>query len=207
MISLRVENLSFYRSDKYILKNINFNLKGGDFLYIHGYNGSGKTTLLNILATKQLNYFGDIWMNNSSSKLNSNLFNYHIKNNLLYISHLDSMYENLNVIDNISIWKNIVVNDIPESMVLDFYNLFHVYKNTYNNLSKGQRKKLTLSLLFILNKPIWLLDEPMVSLDLFSIRLLTFLIKKHLSLGGMVIYTSHHLIDFKLDQNYYNLYL
>ena len=46
---LKLENVGFSYSRKEVLKNVNFEIKKGDYLCIVGNNGAGKTTLLKIL--------------------------------------------------------------------------------------------------------------------------------------------------------------
>lgn len=46
---LKLENVGFSYDRKEILKNVNFEIKKGDYLCIVGNNGAGKTTLLKIL--------------------------------------------------------------------------------------------------------------------------------------------------------------
>ena len=58
-------------------------------------------------------------------------------------------------------------------------------------LSAGQKRKLALSRLFTASRPIWLLDEPQVSLDTASLKLLDKALKDHLAAGGIALVASH----------------
>ena len=58
-------------------------------------------------------------------------------------------------------------------------------------LSAGQKRKLALSRLFTASRPIWLLDEPQVSLDTASVKLLDRALKDHLEAGGIALVASH----------------
>lgn len=50
-MALQVENLGFYyEKDKWIFKNINFELSQGEILGIFGYSGCGKTSLAKVLS-------------------------------------------------------------------------------------------------------------------------------------------------------------
>ena len=50
MNELKIEDLTCYRGDNLVLKDLNTKLKSGDSLVIRGSNGSGKTTLLRVLS-------------------------------------------------------------------------------------------------------------------------------------------------------------
>ena len=66
------------------------------------------------------------------------------------------------------------------------------YQNTLvGNLSYGEIKKLELSRLIIEQKKLWILDEPYIGLDNYSIGLINQSIINHVEKGGMTILTSH----------------
>ena len=50
---ITINELDVYQIDKLILKNVSFNVKNGDFVYLIGKTGSGKSSLLKVL-------YGDI---------------------------------------------------------------------------------------------------------------------------------------------------
>jgi ABC-type transport system involved in cytochrome c biogenesis ATPase subunit len=58
-------------------------------------------------------------------------------------------------------------------------------------------KKLSLIRIFLAEKSIWLLDEPMVGLDRESQEVVKKLIEKHIDLGKLIIITTH--TDLKFD--------
>lgn len=64
---LKTENLSkfFYDPVEFkVLKNIEFDVKKGEFLSMIGKSGSGKSTLLYILSTMDNEYFGKLYIDN-----------------------------------------------------------------------------------------------------------------------------------------------
>ena len=50
MNELKIEDLTCYRGENLVLKDLNTKLKSGETLVIRGKNGSGKTTLLRVLS-------------------------------------------------------------------------------------------------------------------------------------------------------------
>ena len=58
-------------------------------------------------------------------------------------------------------------------------------------LSAGQKRRLSLSRLSMSERPLWLLDEPTVSLDQQSVQLVTKAAQTHLEKGGLLIATTH----------------
>ena len=64
-------------------------------------------------------------------------------------------------------------------------------------LSAGQKRKLALIRLFASPRPIWLLDEPSVSLDAASVKVLDKVIAQHLKQGGIAVVASHVALKVK----------
>jgi heme exporter protein A len=63
--------------------------------------------------------------------------------------------------------------------------------------SAGQKRRLGLARLALAKRPLWLLDEPTVSLDTDSTALLRGLIREHLDGGGMAVIATH--IDLEVE--------
>ena len=58
-------------------------------------------------------------------------------------------------------------------------------------LSAGQKRRLGLARLLLAYRPLWLLDEPTVSLDATNRVRFTELINEHLAAGGLVVAATH----------------
>ena len=80
-----------------------------------------------------------------------------------------------------------------------FFQELNLDKKFYQ-LSFGQKKKLQLLLLMLVNKPVWILDDPFSGLDSKSIQNVNTLFEKKLENKGIIILTSHQgisLNDYK----------
>lgn len=58
-------------------------------------------------------------------------------------------------------------------------------------LSQGQKRRLALARLLLVETPIWILDEPFNALDGTAIGAIRSAIEEHLRRGGIVVLTSH----------------
>ena len=68
-------------------------------------------------------------------------------------------------------------------------------KNIYS-LSAGQKRLVSLAKLMVNPGKIWLLDEPFSNLDEINQQKLQHLISAKVNDGGIVILTSHNIINF-----------
>jgi heme exporter protein A len=65
-------------------------------------------------------------------------------------------------------------------------------------LSAGQKRRLGLARLLVTGRPLWLLDEPTVSLDVASVALFAGVVRQHLAGGGAAIVATH--VDLGLPE-------
>jgi heme exporter protein A len=78
--------------------------------------------------------------------------------------------------------------------VLDRVGLKRLAEVPAQYLSAGQRKRLGLARLILSGRPLWLLDEPLSSLDASGRRLTAELIGQHCDDGGIAIVATHETL-------------
>ena len=187
---LIVKDLSIERLDKKIFENINLSLSPGNITILKGKNGSGKTTLLKAILNLLEPSFGSIYW--KGKLLRTNLYDFY--NNVTYIADKTTSLTKLNVKDNINIWKKIFLSNINDSQIevaLKTLKLENYLNQKVTTLSLGETKKLELLRLLIENKKIWVLDEPLSSLDDDSIELIKQTFEDHCAKEGSIIFSSH----------------
>ena len=62
-------------------------------------------------------------------------------------------------------------------------------------LSQGQKRRVALARLVSERRPLWLLDEPFVALDVAAVDLVAGLIGAHLQRGGLAVLTTHQPVE------------
>ncbi|MDC0056759.1 heme ABC exporter ATP-binding protein CcmA [Alphaproteobacteria bacterium] len=191
---LLANNISFYRNNSIIFKDVNLALPPQKIINITGANGIGKTTLLKILTHVLLPKKGSIFWNGKNIK--KNLFDYY--KDVTFIMDKQTSNINLSVIENIFFWKRLFSSMISKKEIDAILNLLSLsnYRNTLVNfLSNGETKKLELARLVIEQKKLWILDEPYIGLDIDAINLLNETFINHAKSGGMIIFSSHFIPD------------
>ena len=187
---LLANNIYFKRNKIEILNNINISISPNKILYIQGKNGSGKTTLLKILTNILKPKKGEIFWKGKNIKKNP--FNYY--KDVTFIMDNKTSNINLTVKENIMFWSKLFSSKTSIQQINSALKLLSLdkYQNTLvGNLSYGEIKKLELSRLIIEQKKLWILDEPYIGLDNYSIGLINQSIINHVEKGGMTILTSH----------------
>jgi heme exporter protein A len=193
--NLKVSNLSCSRYDSMLFKALNFSVSSGQLVQIEGKNGSGKTTLLKTLCGFIEPDEGEVlWR---GEKVNSVRDEYHSA--MSYIGHNNGIKSGLTCIENLKLnpayTSRLFTTDYER--VLEQYGLAG-YEDSYAySLSAGQRRRLALASLSIRNTCLWILDEPFTSLDENGKNTLKMIFQEHLLAGGMILMTSHDLIQWQ----------
>lgn len=174
-MSLTVTDLCVARGGLPILEGISFGLAEGQALVLRGPNGSGKTTLLRTIAGLQPPFAGTI----SGAE-----------DRIAYAAHADGLKATLSVEENLRFWASVFrAGDVD--LALDSFDLRALADRPAGSLSAGQKRRLGLARLLVTGRPLWVLDEPTVSLDAASVALFAEAVRRHLRGGGSALLATH----------------
>ena len=157
-----VTDLSISYCGRNILSNISFYLDDGDRLQIKGKNGSGKSSIIKLILGDDIKYNGDI----------------HIQSNLK-ISYVSQETSNLSG----SLKEYIYTNKIDETLFkailrkMDFER--EQFEKPIESFSEGQKKKVLLAKSICEQANIYIWDEPLNYIDIFSRMQIEKLIDKY----------------------------
>ncbi|MBM3518237.1 MAG: heme ABC exporter ATP-binding protein CcmA [Alphaproteobacteria bacterium] len=182
------DGLSCIRGERLVFADLSFRLDGGGALLIRGPNGSGKSTLLRLVAGLLPAAAGTLRWDDLDPR---NDPQEHARR-LHYVGHLDAVKPALSVAENLAFW--IRLRGAPaggEGAALARLGLEALFGLPARHLSAGQRRRLALARLAGAAAPLWLLDEPTVSLDEASVAALCAMIVAHRREGGMVLAATH----------------
>ncbi|WP_214229235.1 ABC transporter ATP-binding protein [Pedobacter sp. B4-66] len=161
--------------------------------WIKGVNGSGKSTLLKSMAG-MLSFQGDILINNQTS-LKKHPVKYRKMVNFSEAEPLfPTFITGLEMIDLFLSAKN--AQKSQKENLIEALKMQHYIQTPVSSYSSGMLKKLSILLAFIGNPSIILLDEPLITIDTDSLKVLYSLIhKEHNQKGTTFLITSHQPLD------------
>ena len=210
---LNIENLDVNIKEKNILKNINLKIKSGEVHVIMGPNGSGKSTLFNTI------------MRNSDYEISKNSKMEFLQYDLKIMSTTDCARkgifmsfqnpkeipgisvaeflrqakiaitgEDISIINfNMELQKEIRRLKIPPEYATRYFN---------QGFSGGEKKKIEMLQLNILQPKLALLDETDSGLDIDALKVVSENIRNYISKDNAIIIITHHreiLDSIKVD--------
>jgi heme exporter protein A len=179
-MQLTATDLACDRGGRRVFGPVSFSLGPGGYLELRGPNGTGKSSLLRLLAGFDAPVGGVLRLDGAER----------VAEAAHYVGHLDAIKPALTVRENLSFWRDFLGGG-DVAAALGAFDLTALADDPAGLLSQGQRRRLALSRLALVNRPLWLLDEPTVGLDTASLGRLETLIAKHRASGGLLVAATH----------------
>jgi len=175
-----------------VLDNVNFSVKGGEFLTIVGPNGAGKTTLIKIMATLVNATGGTVEIGGFNVKKSPEK----VRGVIGVISHNTYLYNELTAGENLKFFGKMYAipeNDRRVDEVLGETGLSDRKHDRVGTFSRGMKQRLSIARA-ILHKPsVLLLDEPYTGLDQQASASLESVLNSLTGSGITTIMISHDL--------------
>jgi heme exporter protein A len=186
---LSVTDLSCTRGDRRLFSGVDFQLKAGTCLHLQGDNGVGKTSLLrqvsglSPVSSGQVSWYGQPIADNESFRAQR-----------IYLGHDLSMKDDLSAMENLQFDAAIAGQKVTPETVCSALKRLGLRGREHlpmRVLSQGQKHRAALARLLVRQATLWILDEPVVALDVPAQAAVGQLLKEHLDEGGMALVTSH----------------
>ena len=169
---LAIRNLPIEVAERRILPPLSLTLEGGECLVIEGRNGCGKTLLLETIAGLRVTA------------------NYSPPLSLLFCGDKTATKARLSALANLDFYARLE-GATDKAVTAGALEYFSLPEGSVGSFSAGQRQRLLLARLLLVEKRLWLLDEPASNLDAEGESLLLRLITDQCEKGNGVIMTRH----------------
>ena len=178
--SLSIDALTVRRGERRVLDGCSLTLAAAQVHAVVGHNGAGKTTLFETL-------FGFLAPESGTLRLGSRTLQ---QSDVAYLPMTLELYAGLTGRETLALFGHGAIEaraerqatalDVPLDDAVDSY-------------STGTRRKLALTGVMSLHRPVLLLDEPFEALDVVSRRVVRHLLRRAADDGQLVIFSAHEL--------------
>lgn len=185
LMRLLAVNLACHRGGRDVFADLSFAVGAGEVLAITGRNGAGKSSLLRTIVGLVRVAHGSLSLEGGDPELT-------IAEQAHYLGHQDALKPSLSVGENLRFWAGFLGHKAADTgTALAAVGLDPLAALPAAYLSAGQRRRLSIARLLAVKRPIWLLDEPMSTLDAAARDRLAGLMRTHLAGGGLILAATH----------------
>lgn len=192
-ISLAAENAGCDRAGAAIVRGVTFSLGPGEGMQLFGPNGSGKSSLLSMFAG-----LIDLAEGVVGWRVNGAAVEAAPEAGVFFLGHEASVKPALTAEENLRFWaKASGGGDVDAALAaVDALSFRHLRAG---RLSAGQKRRVDLARALLVDREVWLLDEPTAAIDRDGVKIIRKLIDDHLARGGVAIVATHDDLgsDFK----------
>lgn len=202
---LIVGSISKSFGDKAVLKEVSFNVRGGDFVAILGTSGAGKTTLLRCITGLERPDSGGITLQTGTASTPSERID---------PRKLSVIFQDLNLVRRLSAIENVIAVIADELTFPE--RLLRLYRKTTlerafdalsrvgigrlahtraDRLSGGEQQRVAIARALVRQSALIIADEPVASLDERTARDVLALLRSVGELTGAAIVCSLHQVD------------
>jgi multiple sugar transport system ATP-binding protein len=180
------------------LQDVSMTIPDGSFVVLLGPTGAGKTTTLRLIAGLDAPDSGDVKIDGASV-----LNDMPAQRDVAMVFQQYSLYPHLTVRDNlafplrspiIAMREDLIAKQVQE--VAEVLRIAHKLDNKATNLSGGEMQRVSIGRALVRQPRIYLMDEPLSSLDAKLRADLRIELKRiHAELGATFLYVTHDQIE------------
>lgn len=179
---------------KPVLHELSFTIQPGELVGLIGLNGAGKSTTIKHIIGTMTPKTGEIRVNGSTFLENPE----HYRKSFTYIPETPVLYDELTLQEHLELTAMAygLERDVFEARAATLLKDFRMEKRLKwfpSHFSKGMRQKVMIMSAFLVEPPLYIIDEPFVGLDPIGIRSLLGRIEERKKEGAAILMSTHVL--------------
>jgi cell division transport system ATP-binding protein len=199
---IEFKRVSLQYPGRLALREIDLEIREGEFVCLVGQSGVGKTTLIKLLTVQERPSSGEVYV------AGRNLADLSSKEVPLYRRKIGVVYQDFKLLPQKTVWENVAFamevcgfsnSEIERrtEKVLDLVNLGRRAKNYPHELSGGERQRVAIARALVHSPKILIADEPTGNLDPVNTWEIIELLYRINQKGTTVILATHnrHVVD------------
>lgn len=191
---LHIENLYGGYTHKNVLHGISFDVYPKEIVGLIGLNGAGKSTTIKHIIGLMHAKKGSVSVNGKTFQENPSTY----RNQMAYIPEMPILYDELTLHEHLKLTA--MAYGVPEKLFEErlkpLLKEFRMEKklNWFPvHFSKGMRQKVMIMCAFLIEPPLYIVDEPFVGLDPLGIQSYLQLMDEMKEKGSGVLMSTHIL--------------
>ncbi len=192
---LKIKDLTGgYHPKKPVLHNVSFSVKKAEIVGLIGLNGAGKsTTIKHILGLLQAEK-GHVTINGRTFQDHVNDY----RRSYAYIPETPILYDELTLWEHLELTalayglERNLFEERAERLLIEF-RMQKMKKWYPSHFSKGMRQKVMIMSAFLIEPPVYIVDEPIVGLDPIGIQSFLTFLSDMKNKGAAVLMSTHIL--------------
>ena len=176
------------------VSELSLTIGNGEFVALLGPTGAGKTTTLRLVAGLEAPDRGSIWIDGRDVTREAPA-----DRDVAFVFQQYSLYPHLTVFDNLAFALRAPIRRVPEAVIRakveEVARLLHIeskLQNKATELSGGQMQRVAIGRALVRSPAIYLMDEPLSSLDAKLRGEMRLELKRiQTDLGATILYVTH----------------
>jgi putative ABC transport system ATP-binding protein len=176
------------------LRNIDLDVRSGEFIVLLGASGSGKSTLLNILGGLDVPTSGEVeFFNHRLTEASDDDLTRYRREHVGFVFQFYNLIPSLTVRENVALVTDIAKDVMPVDEALGLVALTHRSDHFPSQLSGGEQQRVAIARAIVKRPQLLLCDEPTGALDYATGKLVLEVIAKiNIELETTAVVITHN---------------
>ena len=193
-MTLEVKDLTGGYTSVPVIQNVSFTVKPGELTGLIGLNGAGKSTTIKHIIGLMLPFSGQITINETELKQAPEKY----RQSFAFVPETPVLYEELTLREHIEV--TMMAYQLPKEETMEKVNRYLKAFRLEDKLewfpayfSKGMKQKVMLVCAFMIDVPLYVIDEPFLGLDPLGIHTFLEIIKEKKAEVAGILMSTHVL--------------